>query len=160
MPRPPQETPLKAVCSVSELARRCGFSRSRWYDLVRDGVMPQPVYCTRTRRPLYTRELQEMALRVRANNTGIDGRYVVFYEQSAERSPPANRPGSPRRAARRHEDQHVGEMVESLRTLLPQIDEVQIRAGIAQSYPSGVPEGRYEEAVTNVFRRLRRSNGG
>ena len=160
MPRPPQETLLKAVCSVSELARRCGFSRSRWYDLVRDGVMPQPVYCTRTRRPLYTREHQELALRVRATNTGIDGRYVVFYEQSTEpRAMPQQRV-STRRSAPRRDERQASEMIESLRTLLPQASDEQIRAGISACYPAGIPEGRLEEALTAVFRHLRRSNHG
>lgn len=54
--RTPEELP--AVVSVSEMARKVGLSRSRFYDLVRAGVFPQSVYCIRTRRPMFLTEQQ------------------------------------------------------------------------------------------------------
>ena len=40
---------LKAVCSVTALAKKLGLSRARFYQLQKMGVFCAPVYCTRTR---------------------------------------------------------------------------------------------------------------
>src|SRR5207237_1482345 len=81
--RPQPDSTLKAAISVSEMAARCQLSRGRFHELVRAGVMPYPQYDLRTRRPLYTRDLQDACMNVRATNVGIDGRYVVFYASRA-----------------------------------------------------------------------------
>jgi hypothetical protein len=67
----------KAVVTVSEMARMVGLSRARFYQLVRDGVFPQPAYDKG--RPVYTDEMQQVVLEVRRRNRGIDGRPVLFY---------------------------------------------------------------------------------
>src|SRR5205085_90216 len=73
-----------AAHSVAATARLCGLSRARFYDLIRDGVMPQPVYCIRTKRPLYTADLAALCQRVKETNVGIDGRFVIFYARTNE----------------------------------------------------------------------------
>ncbi len=50
---------LKAVCSVTELTKKLGLSRARFYQLQKMGVFPMPIYCTRTIRPFYPLELQQ-----------------------------------------------------------------------------------------------------
>src|SRR5687767_6300917 len=118
--RQPSESSLKAAVSVTEMARRFGLSRSRYYDLISDGVVPQPVYCTRTRRPMYVGDMIEQCLAIRRTNTGIDGRYVVFYDR---RQPDAQQPVErrPRRSRAATSSPvaggHMGELVESLRAL-------------------------------------------
>ena len=70
--------PRKAVYSVTEVAALCGISRARFYDLVRNGVMPFPLYCLRTRRPFYPSDVASLCVRVRESNVGIDGGYELF----------------------------------------------------------------------------------
>ena len=67
----------KAVVSVSDMARMVGLSRARFYQLVRDGVFPQPIYDKG--RPVYTEELQARCLEVRRRNRGVNGEAVLFY---------------------------------------------------------------------------------
>ena len=57
---------LLAVVSVSDMARKVGLSRSRFYDLVKAGTFPQPVYCIRTRRSMFLTEQQADCPRVTA----------------------------------------------------------------------------------------------
>ena len=45
---------LKAVCTVTELAKKLDLSRARFYQLLKMGIFPKPAYCIRTRRPIYT----------------------------------------------------------------------------------------------------------
>ena len=44
----------KAIVTVSEMARMCGLSRARFYQLQKAGVFPAPVY--QDGRPLYPEE--------------------------------------------------------------------------------------------------------
>jgi hypothetical protein len=77
--RQPTEANLPAVISVSAMAQKCGLSRSRFYDLVKAGIFPSPVYCVRTRRPMFLIEQQLDCLRVKATNIGANGQYILFY---------------------------------------------------------------------------------
>jgi hypothetical protein len=68
---------LRAVVTVSEMARMVGLSRARFYQLQKAGVFPPPVY--QAGRPVYTAEMQEVCLEVRRKNRGINGQPVLFY---------------------------------------------------------------------------------
>src|SRR3990172_921349 len=69
----------KAIVSVAEMAHMCGLSRARFYQLVKDGVFPPPLYKLETKRPFFTEEMQEVCLEVRRRNSGINGKPVMFY---------------------------------------------------------------------------------
>lgn len=49
----------KAVVTVAEMARMCGLSRARFYQLQNAGVFPTPLYDVSTRRPFYVEEAQK-----------------------------------------------------------------------------------------------------
>lgn len=163
--RPPcapslSDSGLKAACSVSELAARCGLSRARWYELVNAEVMPQPVYCLHTRRPLYPRELQEAAIKVRMTNMTADGRYVLFYGRRERSASPTRLPRAASRSTERAtsaatSDTPVSELIESLRVLGIEQPDFEIKAAVSDCYPGGVPND-FEMALTTVFRHLRR----
>src|SRR5271170_5577242 len=67
----------KAIVSVSEMARMCGLSRARFYQLQKTGVFPAPLY--QEGRPVYTEEQQAICLEVRKKNRGVNGKPVLFY---------------------------------------------------------------------------------
>jgi hypothetical protein len=73
------ESSMKSVCSVSELAQALKLSRGRFYQLIERGSFPPPIYDVRTRRPYYTLELQQVCHEVRSTNIGYDGRPILFY---------------------------------------------------------------------------------
>ncbi|NLE28508.1 MAG: hypothetical protein GX629_02415 [Phycisphaerae bacterium] len=70
---------LKTVCSVSELAQSLELSRGRFYQLIERGPFPPPIYDLKTKRPYYTLELQQICHEVRSTNIGYDGRPILFY---------------------------------------------------------------------------------
>lgn len=72
------ENDLKAVCSVTALAKKLGLSRARFYQLQKKGVFPVPVYCTRTRHPFYSSILQQKCIDIRKTGIGLDGHAVTF----------------------------------------------------------------------------------
>ncbi len=73
------DTNLKAVCSITELTRKLGMSRARFYQLLEMGVFPKPVYCIRTRRPFYTLDLQQKCMDIRKTGIGNNNLPIIFY---------------------------------------------------------------------------------
>ncbi|MGC4033269.1 MAG: Holliday junction DNA helicase RuvB C-terminal domain-containing protein [Tepidisphaeraceae bacterium] len=137
----------RSVYSIAEVARMCGLSRARFYDLIGNGVMPPPVYDVRTRRPMYTVELAARSVEVRETNIGFDGRYTLFYERRQPPAPTAavqtpTAPPSRRRQAIL--DPLVQEMIESLRATGVQRAEGEIVEAIQRRCPQGLTEARFE----------------
>jgi hypothetical protein len=74
----------KEVVSVAEMAAMVELSRSRFYDLIDEGIFPPPMRDEATGRPFYSRELQEQCLDVRHRNCGVNGKPVMFYAKRAK----------------------------------------------------------------------------
>ena len=49
---------LKAAVSVTEMARMLGMSRSRFYQLIQEGVFLPPIHDVETRRPFFPPKIQ------------------------------------------------------------------------------------------------------
>lgn len=77
----------QAVYTVTQVARKLGLSRARFYQLLRKEVFPQPVYGRTNRQPMYTEQLQEVCLKVRKTGIGINGLFVRFYERRKIKKP-------------------------------------------------------------------------
>ena len=80
--RQPGRVKTKSVVTVSEMAALVGLSRSRFYELVRAGVFPPPVYEMFAYRAVYIRPLQRLCLHVRRKKIGINGQPVRFRRPS------------------------------------------------------------------------------
>lgn len=72
-------TITKDVVSISEMSRMLGLSRGRFYQLMKQGVFPEPIRDGEVRRAHFDRELQEKCIQVRTTNRGINGKVVLFY---------------------------------------------------------------------------------
>jgi hypothetical protein len=66
------------IYTVSQVAKRLKLSRARFYQLLDQGVFPPPVYCCRSRKPLYTTGLLTQCRIVRKTGVGINGQLVRF----------------------------------------------------------------------------------
>ena len=155
-----QLTPKKEIVTVAEMARMCGLSRSRFYGLVKDGIMPQPSRHPETQRPFYSREQQEQCLLVRRTNCGINGKPILFYAQRttiSQHNVPARRPAAPRRSRPTvTTDPVVLELQHGLEQLgLADVAEPKIRAALVEVYPDGHEGVPMPQLLMTVFRRLR-----
>src|ERR1700680_4502144 len=90
----------KAAVTVAEMARMCGLSRSRFYQLI-GTAFPRPERQPGTGRPIYTEELQQVCLEVRRRNCGIDGKPVLFYARRLGTAPARPKPLKPKLEARK-----------------------------------------------------------
>ena len=149
--------PRKAAYSVAETAALCGISRARFYDHIRSGAMPPPVYCVRTRRPLYLADVVALCVRVRETNVGWDGRYVLFYDRQPA-CPPSTTAPAPCRSGRRvtsAPDPLAQEMAETLKAMGVRSSDNVVAAAIGRQCPSGVSEATFEADLRAVFDALR-----
>ena len=69
---------IKGICTITELVKKLGLSRARFYQLQKTGVFPGPAYCIRTKRPFYTPYLQQKCLAIRETGIGYNGEPVIF----------------------------------------------------------------------------------
>jgi len=75
-----KDNDYKEVCSVSQLADKLSISRERFYQHLRAGVFPPPIYCPcMKRRPFYTQDLQQQCITIRRTGIGYNGKLVLFY---------------------------------------------------------------------------------
>jgi hypothetical protein len=150
----PVQFPTKTVVSVAEMARMCGLSRARFYQLMNEGVFPQPLYDIYTRRPLYTDDMQQICLDVRKRNCGINGRPILFY---TARHPLGSQPRPIRKTVKPKPTSQHQALIESLRALgLESVSASQVDAVIKELFPHGVQQVESGEVVRAVFLRLKR----
>lgn len=152
-----QVVQTKAVVTVSEMARMCGLSRSRFYQLVEAGVFPQPVYSVANRRPIYLEDSQKVCLEVRRRNCGVNGQPVLFYARGhplpTQAKPPTRtaKPKPPR--TNNHAD-----LIDGLAVLGLTTTAAEVETAIKSAYPSGVNGTDQGEVLRQVFLRLKRQN--
>lgn len=147
-----------AVMSISAMAREVGLSRSRFYNLIEDGTFPSPVYLLRTRRPVYTPELQEACLDARRQGLGAVSREPVVFYQRAPRSRPT--PKTPRRRSplQTNVPPLVARLIDGLKQLgLAEPKPSAVSAALAEAYPDGVGDTDPGAVLAVVYRRLRAS---
>jgi hypothetical protein len=128
-----------AICSVSEMARRLGLSRPRFYQLVKSGVFPPPLR-SGTRRPSYPCDLQEKCLAIRKNRVGFNGLPVLFNQRrqgAKARSEPAGR---------------YDGLVAALKNMGLKVSANAVKRAVEVLYPEGQEQGQDQgEMLRNLF---------
>jgi len=151
----PNET--KAAVTVAEMARMCGLSRSRFYQLI-GTAFPEPERHPETGRPIYTEELQQVCLEVRRRNYGIDGKPILFYARRLGTASSRSRPPKPKLETKRGD---VMELVEGLNALgLTTATAAQVQRVTKELFPKGTEGIDQGEVLRAVFLHLKRKNSG
>lgn len=146
----------KSIVSCSEMARMVGLSRQRFYQLVKDGVFPTPIYDLGTLRPFYDQELQEACLEVRRRNTGVNGRPVLFY---VRRPGPASVSTKKRQPKPAPKNDHA-DLIDGLKGLgMVNVTIAQVDSAIHELFPGSVNEDQ-AEVLRAVFLHLKRKESG
>ena len=135
----------KGICSVTELAKRLGMSRARFYQLKKIGVFPPPVYCIFTKRPFYTHQLQQQCITIRKTGLGFNGKIAIFYSARKKKSAnPLTRP-----------DHMYHEFASVLRQMGLNVAKRKVKIAAKHLYPQGIPAQADEGTVImNIYRYL------
>ena len=143
----------KAAVTVAEMARMCGLSRARFYQLM-GSVFPEPSRSSETGRPFYTEAQQRVCLDVRRRNCGINGQPILFYTKGT--TPTAPKPRS--KKSRPKTPQHT-ELVEAVRSLgLTSANASQVNVALKEACPDGADNMDQGEVIRAVFIHLQRQN--
>ena len=127
---------VKQAVTVSEMARMCGLSRARFYQLI-GTAFPYPVYSVSTRRPFYDQELQKICLEVRRRNCGIDGKPILFYSRRLDLPVPKKQISTQRSTSPKKPSKHKN-LIAGLAGLgLSGITDQQVEAALQKLYPHG-----------------------
>lgn len=159
---------LKAAVTIAEMSRMCGLSRSRFYQLLNEGVFPEPMRNAETGRPYYNSEQQEICLRVRRTNCGVNGVAVLFYSHRPVQVPTIRKPRQSQSSPgdRRtngvqmpSSDPLINQLRHGLEQLgLKEVADARIRSAIAEEYPDGHKDVDMASLLRSVFRRLKRQD--
>lgn len=124
-----------AICSVTAVAAQVGLSRARFYELMKEGVFPQPLYSLRTKRPFYPLDMQKKCVEIRTTGIGLAAQPVVF--------------NGPRKRGK-HDDQpqiDYDELTRTLRGMRLRVTNQYVRKAVAELYPKGSIKGVSEESM-------------
>lgn len=149
----------KEYVSISEMARMCGLSRGRFYQLM-GTTFPFPVYLIDTRRPVFTEELQRVCMEVRRRNLGIDGKPILFYARRID----GINTGSKKVAVKKRkpvtkssENKHA-ELIETLGQLGLEVNASAVSTAMTTCFPNGTQDVDAGEVIATIFRHFKASN--
>ena len=127
---------VKQAVTVSEMARMCGLSRARFYQLI-GSAFPYPLYSVSTKRPFYDRDLQTICLEVRRRNCGIDGKPILFYSRRLDLSAVKKQISTQRSASTKKTMKHKSLIAGLVGLGLSGVTEQQVEAALVKLYPQG-----------------------
>ena len=147
---------MKAIVTVSEMARMVGLSRGRFYQLVRDGVFPQPIYDKG--RPVYTEDQQQVCLEVRRKNRGVNGEPVLFYARRRGTEPTRHKKRADPIPAK---NKDIAALLDGLNALgLTTATAAQVVEVTEELFPQGTKDIGQAEVLRAVFLHLKRRDAG
>jgi len=154
-----RESLLKEIVTVTEMARMCGLSRARFYQLMADGIFPTPSRNEQTGRPFFDRGQQEQCLQIRRTNLGANGKAVMFYgcrpHTTTTRQKRKQLPNSQPDRSRSQQDQVLNELRSGLAQLgVQNIDDTRIRGALTEAYPDGYTGTALPELLQAIFAQL------
>ena len=155
-------TVTKEVVSISEMARMLGLSRARLYQLIKQGVLPQPIRNGQVKRAHYDRNLQEQCIKVRKTNCGINGEVILFYSSKpVELSDISKRPNrkQPSKPVKKKTDVEMDALRHDLEQLgVTMGSEADIRNGLASCFPDGHKNVNRQAVIMSLFEQFNRQN--
>lgn len=124
-----------AICSVTAVATQVGLSRAWFYELMKEGVFPQPLYSLRTKRPFYPLDLQKKCVEIRTTGIGLAAQPIVF--------------NAPRKRGKHNDQPEIDydELARTLRGMGLRVTNQHVRKAIAEVYSKGSAKGVSEESM-------------
>lgn len=147
---------IPEVVSINQLCSLMSISRSRYYQILDEGLIVPPIFSD-SKRPYFTREMALRNLEVKKNNVGVNGKICIFYNcNSYPISSPKNNPKKKeqnKKTTAKHTD-----LSDGLSSLgLTDITSSQVDEAVKKCFPDGidVDEG---EVLRMVFCQIKEQN--
>ena len=151
---------IPEILSITQISKLLNLSRSRYYQLVSEGVFLPPIYSTDTKRPYYTAEMARKNLEVKKNSVGINGKIVLFYtsRNAPTTSVHKQRPKESKLLNNPTGDNHQ-DLIEGLSALgLSNVSDAQIESALKKVFPQGIENIDSGEILRQVFLSIKRQD--
>lgn len=136
------ENDFKEICSVKQLASKLGMSKAMFYQHLKKGIFPPPVYCVRTKRPLYPETLQQQCMDIRRTGIGYNGVPVIFYTTRKNETC----------KSQKQSNHDYKEIVEILKNMSIKVTSKEIKAALGVPSIPNVTQGTISnEIITKLF---------
>ena len=149
-----EEKTIPEILSINQLCSLMSISRSRYYQILSEGLIHPPVQSD-SKRPYFTRELALRNLAVKKNNIGVNGQICIFYNSNrCSHSSPKNNPVKKEKQTDKYQDLIVG-----LNCLgLDDIKSSQIEVALKKCFPSGTDNIEEGEVLKQVYCLIKAQN--
>ena len=150
---------VPAVLSITNMAKLLHISRSRFYQLINQGILLPPVYSLKSKRPFYTQELAQRNLEVKRSNLGINGDICLFYSDRNIISPAKKEKVKTKTKKIDNPKIDYSELREGLKTLgLTEVKSSQIQAALTECFPDGTENIEEGQVLRTIFLSIKRQN--
>jgi hypothetical protein len=151
-----EEKPIPDYLSINQLCSLMGISRSRYYQLISEGLILPPVQSD-SKRPYFTRELALKNLEVKKNNIGVNGKICIFYNCISSSISSAKKPvkkDNKKQTNNKYDDLIIGLNSLGIQNIKPdQVDDA-----IKKCFPDGTGQVDEGEVLKQVFCLIRAQN--
>lgn len=155
-----QNTSIPAAVSMTHMSRLLNMSRSRFYQLINEGILLPPIYSLTNKRPFYTDEMAQRNIEVKSNNVGISGQIMIFYSVKNKVVHSVNKVRTTKTTSKKEtNNSEYVDLIDGLEALgMTDVKSSQIEKVVAESFPDGTENLDQDEILRAVFRHLRRRN--
>ena len=145
-----EEKTIPEILSINQLCSLMGISRSRYYQILSEGLIHPPVY-TDSKRPYFTRELAIKNLEVKKNNFGVNGKICIFYN-SRDSPISSHKNISPKKENEKKTTNKYTDLIGGLNCLgLDDIKSSQVEESVKKCFPKGTDNVEEGEVLRQVF---------
>ena len=149
---------LPAVISLNQFCSLMRISRSRFYQLLNEGIILPPVYSPDSKRPFFTKDIAIKNLEVKRNNIGVNGKICIFYNcRDTPFSCPKTTPV--RKVKKKQVGHNHSDLIEGLSCLgIDNVKPAQVEEALKKCFPNGAENVDDGEVLRAVFCLIREQN--
>ncbi len=138
---------LPEIVSINQLCSLMGISRSRYYQLLAEGLILPPIL-TDSKRPYFTKEMAIKNLEVKKNNIGVNKKICIFYNSNRSSNISAkNNKQNKKKTTNKYVD-----IIDGLSSLgIDEVSNSQVEDALKKCFPDGADNVDEGEILRQVF---------
>ena len=147
---------LKALCSVSQMAEILDLSRAQFYNLMKEGVFPYPIYSLKNRRPFYDLKLQQICIEIRETGISYSGDYILFYSKKNNQNDNSKNSSTSKESNKSENNSQYKELIATLNMMGLEVNNIQVQEAAQALYPNGIDTEDQGVVIRDIFRFLKK----
>ncbi|MCK4887741.1 MAG: hypothetical protein KAS96_10155 [Planctomycetes bacterium] len=142
------EKNIPEIVTINKLCSLMGISRSRYYQILSEGLILPPIYAPNSKRPYYTREMALRNLQVKRDSLGVNNKICMFYNKTK----PTIISVTKNKKSKIKDENKYQDLIDGLEALgLSGIKSAQVQEAANKLYPDGTKNVSESEVLKKVF---------